>query len=97
MRRSKEDMYCYIEEWQRSGLSRKEFCKKHGIAASTFSYWYSKYRQSEGLEPTTSSSDFIKVNPMLSDSLEVVYPNGVRIRLRQNSSISDLRALIQLI
>lgn len=92
MGRNQEKMYGYIKEWKQSGLCRKEFCKKCGIAPSTFSYWYAKYTQSH----RAKGVDFVEVNPTLPECLEVVYPNGVKIRVPENSSLSDLQALIKL-
>ena len=28
-----------LEEWEASGLSRRAFCEKRGIATATFDYW----------------------------------------------------------
>ena len=28
-----------VEEWEASGLSRRAFCEKRGIAITTFDYW----------------------------------------------------------
>ena len=93
MRRNQEEMCSYIDEWKQSGLSRKAFCRKRGIAPSTFSYWYTKYTPSD----SGQGGDFVEVNPILSESIEVIYPNGVKIRMPQKSSLSALQALINLI
>ncbi|WP_420915626.1 IS66 family insertion sequence element accessory protein TnpA, partial [Algoriphagus confluentis] len=53
----------------------------------TFSYWYRKV----GAGATAVSSGFTEVSPSLpSGDLEVVYPNGVRIRGIQDLSLLEL-------
>ena len=94
MRRRPEEMFPIIEEWENCNESRETFCQRHNLPLSTFSYWRTKYAQGRS---TTSEPGFVKLRPELHDSLEVIYPNGVRVRLSQNSSLADLRALIQLV
>ena len=96
MQKRQEEMFSTIEKWKQGSLSRKSFCREHHIAPSTFSYWYSKYTRSQGSD-SRQGSGFIKVEPAFQSSLEVFYPNGVKIRLPQDTSVSDLRALIQLV
>lgn len=95
MQRNREEMFALIEQWKESSEPRKAFCQKHGLAESTFSYWYSKYRKSTN--NSGQPGGFVNVQPSLHDNLEVVYPNGVKIRLPQDTSLADLRALIQLV
>jgi len=92
MQRNKEEMFALIEQWEESSESRKAFCRKHNLAPSTFSYWYSKYRK----PGPSKEPGFVEVQPHLSRSLELIYPNGVRIRLPQDTSLAELRTLISL-
>ncbi len=54
---TKEDFWMKrIQDFQKSGLSRKEWCQKHQIPQSTFSYWIRKQMQKpseldQGMEP----------------------------------------------
>jgi hypothetical protein len=34
-----------VEEFHRSGLSRREFCERKGIKKSSLDYWFKKVRQ----------------------------------------------------
>lgn len=96
MRRTREEMFAMMTVWESSQEPREQFCKRHGVSLSTFSYWRTKYRkENNSSEPTQGS--FIGLQPQLSESLEICYPNGVRIRLSQGSSLADLQALIHLV
>ncbi|MCM4161269.1 IS66 family insertion sequence hypothetical protein, partial [Antarcticibacterium sp. W02-3] len=37
-------MFELIQEWEVSGLSKKDFCQKHGIIRSNFYYWIKKWK-----------------------------------------------------
>jgi transposase-like protein len=93
-----------------SGLSVREFCSNEGIAPSTFYYWKKKLngdksvRKSdfvpllvkspeEGLSRRTTSTE---ISPNQDTLLELVYPNGCVLRLRNDLDLSDLRTLIHL-
>lgn len=76
-----------VTSFKSSGLSQREFCLREKIKLPTFSYWYRKV----GAVPTPTSSGFTEVTPSLpSGGLEVVYPNGVRIRGIQDLSLLQL-------
>jgi hypothetical protein len=38
-KRNAEDMRRAIDEFQKSGLTRREFCERHHIAVTTLDYW----------------------------------------------------------
>ena len=38
-KRNAEDMRRTIEEFHKSGLTRREFCRRHDIAVTTLDYW----------------------------------------------------------
>lgn len=80
-------MEAMVASFKSSGLSQREFCLRKNIKLPTFSYWYRKV----GTVPTLTSSGFTEVTPSLpSGDLEVVYPNGVRIRGIQDLSLLQL-------
>lgn len=93
-RRKKEDMFDLMRQWDEGDCDRISFCKANGLALATFSYWRTKYRKSQGASP---SRDFVELKPISPLSLEIVYPNGVIVRLPQSSSLSEVKALVQLI
>ncbi|SDA97509.1 hypothetical protein SAMN03080617_04381 [Algoriphagus alkaliphilus] len=76
-----------IASFKSSGLTQREFCLRENIKLPTFSYWYRKV----GAGAMSISSGFTEVTPTLpSDGLEVVYPNGVRVRGIQDLSLLQL-------
>lgn len=92
-RKTESEMYPLMERWEESLTPRTVFCEEHKIPLSTFSYWRSRYLRSKEQEP----SGFVKLEPEWLLSLEIVYPNGVKVRLPEKTSLSDLRTLIELV
>jgi hypothetical protein len=71
-----------VARHEQSGLSRREFCEREGLALSSLSRWQQKLRAGE-------PPQFIDVTPgqaaMSSASdwdIEVELPNGIKLRLR---------------
>lgn len=88
-----EKMLTLVEEFHRSGKSQKEFCLEQGIKTSTFSYWIKKKRMRENPKEA-----FLKIetkNSFSEDGLEIIYPNGVRLKTSQ-TDLSMISALIRL-
>ncbi len=87
-------MFSLMALWESSGLTRQEFCKEHGIKLSNFSYWRTRYRKSQS---SKGSENFIKFKPVLKSSIELIYPNGVKMILPAASDIATLSTLINLV
>ncbi len=92
IRRKKEDMFDLIRQREESNEDRISFCKTHRLSLATFSYWRTKYRKS--LRAT--SQGFVELKPASCSMLEIIYPNGVIIRLPPSSPLSDVQALVRL-
>jgi transposase-like protein len=93
-KRSSEEWFSLIKECRSSGLAVRDFCSIKGIHPSNFYYWAKRQR-------TTNEPGFVPVTitqpsaPAMSQQIvEIVYPNGVSMRL---SSEIDIRILAQLI
>jgi hypothetical protein len=73
-------MFEKIEQWKESGITQKQFCQEQEIALSNFFYWQKKYRKQ-----LQSAPGFIPIavhgHTKDSASIEIIYPNGVRIQL----------------
>ncbi len=81
-------MFAMIADWQQSGMSKKRYCAEKGINEATFYYWYSRNKES-----ISSSGSFISIDRTSKKrEVEVIYPNGVRIK-----ADTDLSLLSQLI
>jgi hypothetical protein len=87
------------------------FCSNEGIAPSTFYYWQKKIRNStEGKRfiPLVVKSTVATINPATQTEpiqrqrgdeilLEITYPNGITLRIKNNLDLTQLRALISLL
>lgn len=81
-------MFTLIADWQQIGMSKKRYCAEKGINAATFYYWYTRSK-----ENVSSAGSFISIdNACRKSEVEVIYPNGVRIK-----ADTDLSLLSQLI
>ncbi len=87
-------MYALIEQWEKSGLKRDEFCEQSGVSLGTLAYWRTKYLadKSDNVEPGT----FVPIKKGLDCPVEICYPNGVCIKLPATLSFSKLKSLIAL-
>mgnify|MGYP006307366755 FL=1 len=97
-----------IAEHKESGLTILDFCSNHGIAPSTFHYWKKKLSNKPGRkdfiplivkpsgEDLPKGSECSETSPGKETLLELVYPNGTVLRLKQSFDLAQLRALIHL-
>lgn len=83
-------MLSMIADWQQSGVSKKRYCEENGINHSKFCYWFSRSKEND-----TASGSFIAIDKAARNSeVEVIYPNGVRIKA--NTDLDLLSQLIRL-
>lgn len=92
-RKTASEMFPLMELWEEGSDSREVFCGLHHISLSAFAYWRGRYLDSK----KEKHSGFVEIQPEWSSSLEGTYPNGVKIRLPQDTSLADLRVLIELV
>ncbi|MCA1741179.1 MAG: IS66 family insertion sequence element accessory protein TnpB [Bacteroidales bacterium] len=98
-----------LEQRKESGLSVKSFCSNEGIAKSTFYYWQKKLRKEaaggrfipllvrapgSGVHPAPSQQP---APGMANTPLEITYPNGTTLRIRQTLDLAGLRSLVSLL
>ncbi len=97
---------------QDSGLTVREFCSNEGIAPATFYYWRKKLLNRKGKKdfiPLIVKSSGSSISQAYSRNsnqsgqisedhtlLEFVYPNGTRLRVKNDLDLTHLRALIHL-
>lgn len=74
-----QEMFALIDEFENSSLNARNFCKAKGVVPSTFYYWKKKKTRMESPE----GEGFITISPtpVKDGSLELIYPNGIRLRL----------------
>lgn len=74
-----QEMFALIDEFENSSLNAKVFCKTKNLVPSTFYYWKKKKARKES--PRTSGFIAISPKPGADGPLELIYPNGIRLRL----------------
>jgi len=89
------DIESYILEWEKSGKSKKQFCRENNITESLFYYWYKRYK----LNRTSINDEFIPIiiKPKAThpeNRIDIHYPNGVKLTLSGKNDTTFLRALI---
>jgi hypothetical protein len=101
--RTREQMYPIVESFSSSGQTHKEYCNSLGIKYGTYKYWCRKYRSENDVKDSVSkSSNFISLDvtspiAVALQSLEIHYPNGVRLRLDTNLDANGYRSLKKLL
>jgi transposase-like protein len=86
-----EEMFLIIEEWQRSKVSQKQYCREHDIAYHIFHYWYRKYRDRQ---TTSTASGFVEIKRVPAGPFaEFSFPGGSRVIFHQPVSIEYLKGL----
>lgn len=93
---NREEKFAMIRRWESSGLTQKSFCLQEGIPGHHFNYWFKKFRDENGLTPSTGK--FIKLKtPVkeIADGLyaEIIFCNGNCIRFHQQVSGMELKQM----
>lgn len=102
-------MAVLLERHKESGLSVRRFCLNECIAPSTFYYWQKKLRNEAAggrfiplLVRATGSAAYPSPNQppapgMDNTPMEITYPNGTTLRIRQTLDLAGLRSLVSLL
>ena len=88
----KQEMFALIEDSLNSRLTKTQFCKERKISHSQFYYWQKRYRQQQAEE-----AGFLPVQisgRSGAGDIEIIYPNGVQVRLGGGVPLSFVRSLI---
>jgi hypothetical protein len=99
------------ERQKESGLSVRSFCSNEGVAPSSFYYWQKKIRnEANGKRfiPLVVKSAETSVNPFMQSELsqgqrvddpllEITYPNGITLRVKNDLDLAHLRSLVLLL
>lgn len=98
-----------LERQKESELSIKSFCSNEGIAPSTFYYWRKKIRKEAAggrfipllvRAPGSTAYPTSRQQPapgMDNTPMEITYPNGTTLRIRQTLDLAGLRSLVSLL
>ena len=88
--RSEAEWRTIVQRFERSGLTRSEFCTREGVAASSLSKW--RHQFGEGIHSRGDRAGFVEVLPpadtgtpdaaLATGEAELALPGGVRLRWR---------------
>jgi len=98
-RRSVTERRRLLARYERSGLSQKAFCQRHGVALSTLQYWRRRARDTDQ-EPTPSFVEIPQVAGMaraLASEAAVIIelPGGVRFEVPAGTDAQWLSGLLR--
>jgi len=81
-----------VRDWQASGLTKTEYGRRNGIHPNVLSRWIARHSEEEGCA-------FVRIEPgsLAPDSgpLEIVLPDGIRIRGVDGTEISAILKAIR--
>lgn len=97
-RRNLTEAAAMIERRLSSGQSVQTFCEAEKISTATYYYWHQRLRLKENEQtPMLVPISIEKAGHQLEsnrESLELTYPNGVRISVPRHSELNLIRELI---
>jgi hypothetical protein len=86
--RSRDEVCGIVEGYAISGMTRREYCEKHGISISTLDYWRRRQQKKPKLVEVA-----IETQP--SGGFALVLTNGRRIESSWRFAEADLLRLIR--
>ena len=84
------EMKRVLEEYEKSGLARREFCRRHGLAVTTFDYW----RREHAARPRMVKVEVLANEPGTHFTLALA--NGRRIESSWRFADAELARLIRI-
>lgn len=100
-----------FEDYQRSGLTIRDYCSNIGMNEAKFYYWKKKLNdqrcETNGFVPVVFEPEQLKHHQLSSRRIldntekaqplyEISYPNGTRVKLSGHTNLETLRGLLQL-
>jgi len=85
-----QEMLAHVAAWKNSGKRRKNYCEEHGLNPHTMAYWCAKAGRVD--VPT----GFTPVELVAGGSIEVCYPNGVRLVLPAGMPMVQVAVYVRL-
>ena len=89
-----------VVEYETSGMSREEFCRKHGLAMSTLARYWRRREQGpgEGAGPSRwLAVELVGAHPAGASGLAVVLTGGRRIEVGRGFDAQTLQQLVSLL
>ncbi len=106
LKRIRRDWPSVIEDYHKSGLTKKGYCIEHGIKRELFMRWYKRYEDDTLTKPRRkrlSVKDFVQLDVPVKATpiMEINFPDGISISTYTNcdpellhSVISKLKELV---
>jgi hypothetical protein len=92
----RQEMFTFVEQWQRSGETQRSWCDMHGMHLAKFQYWVRKYRDTQ--TPQDHPTDFVDLVPppreQIVTTLEIHFPSGAFVKLPA-SELDLVRQLVR--
>ena len=88
--RSKDEIRGLVEGFAKSGMTRREYCAKHGIGMSTLDYWRRARRKQKPTLVRVAMEE-----AQLQTGFALVLANGRRIESSWSFVEADLQRLIR--
>jgi hypothetical protein len=103
-RHTRFEMFSHVEAFRSSQQSQRNYCKRQGIALSTFQYWAKKYREefSEDDNPDETPGFIpVRVEPdpevdqvRTPGQLHFLFPNGIQVMCSESVDPEVLKTLL---
>ncbi len=87
-----------VQEQEKSGLSRSDFCQQKQLSLNTFSYYRSQYlKQRRPVDDIQSPFIELPLSPISSDPFRLTFPNGISLALPQQFNHQQLMKLMEVL
>lgn len=90
---SEEQRRKHCKDYQESGLNMKEYCELNKISQSALRKWVKQYPSKPFFAPV--STPIQPINPSSKQTLEVIFPSGLRLRFPELIDLSVIEQLIR--
>ena len=90
-----------VKAFERSGLSRAEYCRQHNLSYHAMTYWLRRFSASKESTSTLVPVPFhpLKLNPIntASETIRVILPGGLTVEIGDNFSELALTRLLRML
>ncbi len=94
-------MFPLVEAYRNSEQTQIQFCQDHDLSVAVLGYWLRKYEAAAEpvAEEVPSGTAWVELTPSAqaapgAAALELIYPNGVRLRLPAGVAVAYVHQLI---
>ena len=99
--KQKHDWSALILDWEKSGLTKQEFCILHGLNYNTFSYHRGKsskeHDKQAKLLPVKMRADKPLPSPHSMACFILYFPNGTKLSIPEHADPSTLKILLSVL